>query len=280
MHRRQYLQTMATAGVANAITLAAASGQSGQGERIKRAVKFHMVKEDLSILDKFKLLSDLGFDGTEIHVTAKVDRREVNEAIEKTGVVVHGFLNSDKPDLVHAIDSAKYYGATSVLVVAGRVNAANPYDQVYQQQQDRLRAAVPHAEKQNINLLIENVWNGFLLSPLEMKRFIDELESPAIGAYFDVGNVVRTGWPDQWIRILGDRIKKLDIKEYSRKKQMQEGLRKGFDVEIGDGDCDWPAVRRALRDIGYESGWATAEVPGGDRERLADIAKRMEKVLS
>ncbi len=271
---------MATAGVANAITLAAASGQSGQGERIKRAVKFHMVKEDLSILDKFKLLSDLGFDGTEIHVTAKVDRREVNEAIEKTGVVVHGFLNSDKPDLVHAIDSAKYYGATSVLVVAGRVNAANPYDQVYQQQQDRLRAAVPHAEKQNINLLIENVWNGFLLSPLEMKRFIDELESPAIGAYFDVGNVVRTGWPDQWIRILGDRIKKLDIKEYSRKKQMQEGLRKGFDVEIGDGDCDWPAVRRALRDIGYESGWATAEVPGGDRERLADIAKRMEKVLS
>ena len=165
-------------------------------------------------------------------------------------------------------------------MVAGRVNAANPYDQVYQQQQDRLRAAVPHAEKQNINLLIENVWNGFLLSPLEMKRFIDELESPAIGAYFDVGNVVRTGWPDQWIRILGDRIKKLDIKEYSRKKQMQEGLRKGFDVEIGDGDCDWPAVRRALRDIGYESGWATAEVPGGDRERLADIAKRMEKVLS
>jgi hexulose-6-phosphate isomerase len=238
-----------------------------------------MITEDLSVIDKFKLLADLGFDGTEIHVRTKIDRDEVRRAIETTGVVVHGFLNSDKPDLNHAIDSAVFYGGTSVLVVAGRVDKEHSYDKVYQQQQERIAKAAPYAEQQGIKLLIENVWNNFLLSPLEMARFVDEIDSPAVGVYFDVGNVVRFGWPEQWIRILGHRIGKLDIKEYSRQKQLDEGLRKGFGVEIGEGDCDWPAVRRALRDIGYTSGWATAEVPGGDRDRLAEIAQRMDQAL-
>ncbi|RMG35488.1 MAG: sugar phosphate isomerase/epimerase [Planctomycetota bacterium] len=238
-----------------------------------------MIKENLSVLDKFKLLADLGFDGTEIHVTTKVDRSQVRRAIDATGVVVHGFLNSSKPDLKYAIDTARFYGATSVLVVAGKVDKDHPYDRVYRQQQQRIRAALPYAAKQGVKLLIENVWNNFLLSPLEMARFIDELDSPFAGAYFDVGNVLRLGWPEQWIRILGRRIGKLDIKDYSRRKQNQEGPRRGFDVEIGDGDCDWPAVRRALAEIGYTSGWATAEVRGGDRRRLAEIAERMNRVL-
>jgi len=247
--------------------------------RIKKGVKYHMIQEKVSVLDKFKILQDLGFDGTEIHVTQKVDRHEVRRAIDATGVVVHGFLNSFKPDLKYAIDMAKFYGGSSVLVVAGRVNQDHPYDQVYREQHDRIAAALPYAEQQGIRLLVENVWNNFLLSPLEMARFLDEFDSPAIGAYFDVGNVVRFGWPEQWIRILGQRIVKLDIKGYSRKKQLNEGLRKGFDVEIGEGDCGWPAVRQALAEIGYTSGWATAEVRGGDRRRLAEISERMDQVL-
>ncbi|MGC6444311.1 MAG: sugar phosphate isomerase/epimerase family protein [Rubripirellula sp.] len=277
MSRRSCLQIAAATSLT--ASLANAEEKSNELPRIKKAVKFHMIKEEMSVLDKFKLLKDVGLDGTEIHVTSKVDRNEVRRAIDRTGVVVHGFLNSDKPDLIHAIDSAKYYGGSSVLVVAGRVDASHPYDEVYRQQQSRILKALPYAEKHNIKLLIENVWNGFLLSPLEMARFIDELDSPAVGAYFDVGNVVRFGWPDHWIRILGKRIAKLDIKEYSRAKQMNEGLRKGFEVEIGKGDCDWPAVRKALNEIGYTSGWATAEVPGGDRNRIAEIAKRMNEVL-
>ena len=262
------------------MSLASRAPDAGTQPRIKKAVKFHMIQEDLPVLDKFKLLADLGFDGTEIHVTTKIDRQDVRRAIDATGVAVHGFLNSDKPDLKYAIDTAKFYGGTSVLVVAGHVNEDHPYDAVYRQQHERIRAALPHAESQGIKLLVENVWNNFLLSPLEMARFLDELDSPAVGAYFDVGNVVRYGWPEQWIRILGPRIGKLDIKEYSRQKQMNEGPRKGFNVEIGEGDCDWPAVRQALADIGYTSGWATAEVPGGDRRRLADIAARMDRVLA
>ena len=252
--------------------------QAAPGQ-IRKAVKYHMIKENLSVLGKFQLLADIGFEGTEIHVTTKINRNEVRKAIDATGVVVHGFLNSTNPDLKSAVDNAKFYGATSVLVVAGEVNKDHPYDAVYREQQQRIREAAPYAEQQGIKLLVENVWNNFLLSPLEMTRFVDEIKSPAVGVYFDVGNVVRLGWPEQWIRILGPRIVKLDIKEYSRQKQKEGGPWKGFQVEIGDGDCDWPAVRAALADIGYTSGWATAEVPGGNRQRLADISQRMDQVL-
>ena len=280
--RRGLLKGAGLAAVAGACTpfvQRAARGEEQPKPRIKKAVKYQMIQGDLSVLDKFKLLADLGFDGTEIHVTTKVDRDEVRRAASATGVAVHGFLNSSKPDLKHAIDSAKFYGATSVLVVAGRVDENNSYDQVYRQQQQQIKAALPYAQEHRIKLLVENVWNNFLLSPLEMARFIDELDSPAAGVYLDVGNVVRFGWPEQWIRILGPRIVKLDVKEYSRAKQRDEGLWKGFEVEIGEGDCNWPAVRAALADIGYTSGWATAEVRGGDRTRLADIARRMDEVL-
>ena len=127
-------------------------------------------------------------------------------------------------------------------------------------------------------LLVENVWNNFLLSPLEMARYIDELESDTLGVYFDIGNVVRFGWPEHWIRTLGTRIKKLDIKEYSREKQNDEGLWKGFDVKIGEGSVDWAAVRTELKALNYK-GWGTAEVSGGEEDRLADISARMDRVL-
>jgi len=137
---------------------------------------------------------------------------------------------------------------------------------------------IPYAEETGIKIAIENVWNNFLISPLEAARYIDELDSEMVGWYFDVGNIVRYGWPEQWIRILDKRIMKLDVKEYSRKKQSEEGIWKGFDVELMEGDCNWPAVMEALDDIGY-NGWASAEVPGGDRKRLEDISKRMQKIF-
>lgn len=276
--RRTLLKQLAAGAAAVALPAALQAVPPEQG-RYRKAVKFRMVQGDMSVREKFELLAELGFEGTEIHVTEKLDRDEAKQASEATGVRIHGFLNSSKPDLTGAIDAAKFYGGDSVLVVAGRVDKGHPYDHVYKEQQDRLRAALPYAEQQGIRLLVENVWNNFLLSPLEMARFIDELESPAIGVYFDVGNIVRYGWPEHWIRVLRHRIGKLDVKEFSRKKMEMEGPKKGLDVEIGDGDCDWPAVRAALAEVGYTSGWATAEVPGGGRDRLAEIKRRMDAVL-
>lgn len=278
--RRDFMK--ATGAVAAGSALLAASAPARAGEftgKIKKAVKFSMVQSDgMSTLDKFKLVKDLGFDGIEPSVGEEVEPDVMREASEKTGLPIHGVVNGSVNDIPGAIDRAILYGANSVLLVAGRVNENKSYADNYAETQATIREAIPYAQEKNILLLVENVWNNFLLSPLEMARYLDELDSPMIGAYFDVGNVVRFAWPEHWIPVLGKRIKKLDIKEYSRDKQNNEGLWKGFNVKLGEGSVDWAAVRRELHAIDY-SGWATAEVRGGDRERLADIAARMDTVL-
>jgi L-ribulose-5-phosphate 3-epimerase len=101
---------------------------------------------------------------------------------------------------------------------------------------------------------VENVWNKFLLSPLEMRRFIDEIDLPSVGVFFDVGNILLYGFPDQWIRILGKRIKRVHVKDF----RTQVGTLHGF-TGLLQGDVDWPAVIAALTDIGYDS-YLTAEV--------------------
>ena len=109
---------------------------------------------------------------------------------------------------------------------------------------------------------------------------MDEFNSPAVGWHFDVGNVINYGWPEQWIRILGKRIQKLHIKEFSRKKRDKEGLWKGFGVALREGDNNWPAIMKALDDIGY-NGWAIAEQGGGDTpEGLKDLSERMSKIFA
>ena len=111
-----------------------------------------------------------------------------------------------------------------------------------------------------------------------MARYIDELDSPFVKAYFDVGNVMRWGWPQHWIEVLGKRIGKIHIKEYNLKVAMKTGMIKGFDFPLGKGDIDWKRVCEQLKSIDYR-GWATAEVRGGDRQRLADISSQMDGVL-
>lgn len=248
-------------------------------QRYLLAVKYPMIQGNAPVLDKLKMLSDIGFDGVEARSRDAMDWIALRKASEQTGIRVHGVVNSSNPDIVSAIKLSQDLGGSSVLVVAGRVNRENRYDKVYAETSAIIRQAVPLAEKTGIRILVENVWNNFLLSPLEMARYVDQFESPAVGVYFDVGNVVRFGWPAHWIQILKHRIGKLDIKEYSREKQLNEGLWKGFDVEIGDGDSDWPEVRKALDEIGFR-GWATAEVKGGDQARLAEIYARMQRVLN
>jgi len=263
---------------------------------LKRAVKIGMVREGKTLTEKFKLLKDLGYDGVELDSPSRVTRDDVQKAKDATGLPVHGVVDSvhwrqtlSDPDpkvraaglkgLTTALNDAKAYGATSVLLVPAVVNKQVSYKDAYVRSQAEIKKALPLAAKLEIKILFENVWNNFLLSPVEMARYIDEFESPWVGAYFDVGNIVRYGWPEHWIQALGKRVVKLDIKEYSRKLQNTKGPGAGFRVEVGDGDCDWPAVMKALKTIGY-SGWATAEVRGGNRERLKEIADRMDRAFS
>ena len=169
------------------------------------------------------------------------------------------------------------------LVVPAVVNARQPYDRAWTLSQAEIAKCVPLAKELGVAIAIENVWNSFLLSPLEAARYVDEFKSDAVRFHFDIGNVVNYGWPEQWIRVLGNRIAKLHIKDYSRKKRDDAGLWKGFDVELGEGDANYAAVMAALDDVGYSTAtsgnWATAEVNGGDRKRLKQVADQMDRLF-
>lgn len=176
------------------------------------------------------------------------------------------------------IDVAMWLGCDTVLVVPGMVDENVPYDLAYNRALDAMKRLAPYAERHNVIIGIENVWNNFLLSPLEMRNFIDAVGSPFVQAYFDVGNVVRDGYPEQWIKILGKSIAKVHFKDYKR----SVGTLDGF-VDLLKGDVDYPAVLAALADTGYD-GWVTAEVFPKDTEDFGawfnSVSKKMDSILS
>lgn len=296
------------AGGALAASAALASArQDGAATRkprtLRKAVGFYMAQDPATktIAEKFQLLRDLGFDGVEIDSPNDFQRDEVLAASQKTGLVVNGLVHSkhwgspfnsnDEAQraesvaaLEHALREAKHYGAQSVLVVPAVVDGAHSYDSAWKRSVTEIKKCVPLAKELSVEIAIENVWNNFLLSPVEAAQYVDAFQDPIVRFHFDIGNVVAYGWPDQWVRILGPRIAKLHVKDYSRKKRDEVGRWAGFEVELGEGDADYPAVMRALDESGYSIDprrrWATAEVGGGDRVHLAKIAAQMDRLLN
>jgi len=283
--RRCFLQIsgccLASTAVSTLLNRPSPANEKEAGERFRKAVGYTMIQEDLSVEDKLKLAKDAGFEGIEIPTQLlkrkTPEQKILARACEKVGIPVHGVVNSSHADLAGAIDEAAVYGATSVLHVV-QPDPEGSFMENYRRTQATIRRAIPHAEKKRIHILTENVWSTFLIEPLTMARYIDELDSPYVQAYFDVGNVVRWGWPQHWIEVLGKRIVKIHIKEYNLDVGMNEGMRKGFDFPLGQGSIDWARVRKELTKSGYR-GWATAEVRGGDRRRLAEISQQMDQVL-
>ncbi|MFO0910224.1 MAG: sugar phosphate isomerase/epimerase family protein [Isosphaeraceae bacterium] len=240
-----------------------------------------------AILPHFERLKAAGFEGVELLSPNELDTAEVNQAREKTGIVVHGVSGSrhwaeplSSPDekvverglaaIRREFEDCKAYGGTTVLVVPAVVTPSVSYREAWDRSTAAIKLLIPDAEKHGVKMAIEEVWNKFLLSPVEMARYVDSFQSDAVGAYFDVGNVVEYGYPQEWIRELGKRILKIHIKEYKKAKR--------FDYKLGEGEIDWPAVRKALHDVGYQ-GWVTAEVGYGDVEALRDVAQRMDQLL-
>ncbi len=263
---------------------------------MKKSLKFGMVKTDGTILEKFKLLKEVGFDGVELDSPSDLDVKEILKAQDATGLEIPGVVDSvhwRKPlsdadpavraqgleGLQTALRDCKTYGGTTVLLVPAVVSKEVSYDEAYTRSQAEIRQALPLAEKLGIKIAIENVWNKFLLSPLEAARYVDEFKSPLVGWYLDIGNIVTYCWPEHWAQILNQRVMKLDIKEFSRKKSNEVGLRAGFRVKLLEGDCDWPAVMKAIDEIGYR-GWGSAEIPGGGPERLREIVERMDRIYA
>lgn len=266
---------------------------------IRKAIMYQTVPGNLSVMDKFRMIRDAGFEGVE--AMGSMDRNEVLKARDATGLEIPSVcdalhwarpLSDPNPSaratgldgLKTALRDCKTYGGSSVLLVPAVVNKDVSYDEAYERSQEEIRKAIPLAENLGVKIAIENVWNYFLMSPLEAARYVDEFKSAAVGWHFDVGNIIAWGWPEQWIRILGKRIQKLHIKEYSRTKRDNEGLWKGFQVDYLHGDNNWPAVMKALDEAGYK-GWAIGE-PAYRPPNLDDLAymthvrEQMDKILA
>lgn len=248
--------------------------------KIRKSLKWNMVKlkNEQSLVETFKKLRDCGYDGLEPSLADVGDQGdEWLAASKESGLIIDGTVAARTEDLIGGIDLTKKLGGDSMLVVA-RYDLKQPIQPQWDRARDQLKEVAPHAEKQGVMLLVENVWATYLISPFDMARFIDEVGHPSVQVHFDIGNMVRWGVPEHWAQVLGTRSKKLDIKEYDLKKAMNEGMGKGFNVPLGEGTIDWKAVMDELEKIGF-TGWAAAEVAAGDWDYLADVARRMDQVL-
>ncbi|MBR3862601.1 MAG: TIM barrel protein [Clostridia bacterium] len=239
------------------------------------------IKESLALAKK------AGFEGVELALNAtgelsmessEAEIKEVKKTAEDMGLSLYSLscglcwdyrLSDDDPmmrqkakDMIKKqLETAKILGADTVLVVPGVVNVefSNPekkvaYSVVYDRALEGLNELKAYAEGLEVSIGLENVWNKFLLSPMEMRDFIDKIDSPYVGAYLDVGNTLYCGYPEDWVRILGDRIKKIHFKDY----RLAAGGLHGF-VDLLAGDVDYPEVVKALGEIGYD-GWVSAEM--------------------
>ena len=240
-----------------------------------------------TIKESLTLAKDAGFEGVELALNAEGElsmqssEREIGEIkrlADDMGLSLYSLssglcwdyrLSDDDPtmrqkakDMIKKqLETAKILGADTILVVPGVVNVefSHPekkvaYDVVYERALEGIGELKATAEALEVNIGLENVWNKFLLSPMEMRDFIDKIDSPFVGSYLDIGNTLYCGYPEDWVRILGDRIKKIHFKDY----RMAAGGLHGF-VDLLAGDVDYPEVVRALGEIGYD-GWVSAEM--------------------
>lgn len=262
---------------------------------MRKAIMYGTIGVGTSVLEKLKAVKEAGFEGVEPN--GGMDQDEVLRALEATGlqaasVCCHTHwakpLSDEVPanramgleGLRQSLKDAKRYGAGSVLLVPAVVNERVSYAEAWDRSVAEIRKAIPLAEELGVTISIENVWNNFLLSPLEAVRYVDEFNSPRVGWHFDIGNVINTGWPEQWIRILGKRIQRIHLKEFSRQKADKEGKWAGFSVEFLKGSNDWPAIMKALKEIGY-SGWGIAEQGGGGSpEGLKNLSGSITKIFA
>jgi L-ribulose-5-phosphate 3-epimerase len=260
---------------------------------LKKGIMWGNIGVGQTIMEKFQAAKVAGFDGVE--VMSHLDRVEVLKARDATGLIIpsvcgamHWKFPLSDPDpaireqglaaLKLSLEDADAYGADTVLLVPGRVSETVSYDDCWNRTVEELKKVIPVAINLKVKIALENVWNNFLISPMEAASFIDQFKTPYVGFYFDCGNVLVYGWPEQWIKILGRRLAKVHIKEFSRKIAEKQGRSAGFDVKLQEGDVNWSAVMKALDDIGY-SGWTTVEQSGGDTpEGLKDLCARLTSI--
>jgi len=290
MHNRREFLTLAAA----ALVSTQARGGAQQQSSIQKSVLITMLPKDRGYLERFTLARSVGFAGIEMQtISGAGEAAEIREAAAKSGLRIHSVMNMDHwklplssadPQIVNrsvagmetSLRNAALWGADAVLLVPAVVDASTSYRDAWTRSQRVIRERLlPMARDLKIVIAVEEVWNKFLLSPLEFARYVDEFESPWVRAYFDVGNVVIHAFPQDWIRTLGSRIVKIHLKDFNFDRQNRRFAFKN----IGEGDIDWPEVRKALAEIKY-SGFVTTEIEGGDEAYLRDVVARLDRFLA
>ncbi|MDR0712704.1 MAG: sugar phosphate isomerase/epimerase [Bacteroidales bacterium] len=297
MQRRDFIRnTLVTSGA----FVVAGQSFAGNGTSVaqgaapfKKSIMWGTVGLEGSVLDKCKAIKAAGYAG--IEPNSHMDRQEVIDAMKSTGLVASSVCCSTHwqkqlsdasaatqgiEGVKTALEDAKAYGVNAVLIVPGTVSESTSYDECWNRSTESIKKLLPLAEKLKVKICVENVWNNFLLSPLEACRYVDQFNSRWVGFYFDCGNILVYGWPEQWIRILGKRISRIHVKEFSRQKADKEGRWKGFDVKLTEGDVNWAKIMAEARKS-YQGEWFTTE-QGGNKtpEELNDLSQRLDKILA
>jgi len=293
--RREFLKvSVATACAAAIPSNAAATPVPVPKGKMVKGLVWGMLPEKLSIAERFKLAADAGFETVEAYTTEdQKTAEEIKRAAEDNKIKITSVMNqahwefplssSDPATVKRSMDgmrtslrNAKFWGADAVLLVPAVVNAQTSYQDAWTRSQKNIRELIPLAAELKVIIAVEEVWNKFLLSPLEFAKYVDEFKNPWVKAYFDVGNVVIFGYPQDWIRTLGKRIVKVHLKDFKMGKGWSP-VTAQF-VNLGEGDVDWPEIRKALGEIGY-AGTVTAELDDGDLAYLSDVSKRIDRLV-
>jgi hexulose-6-phosphate isomerase len=292
MDRRDFFKHSAAAlaaGMTGVITAGTAAAQEKPG--MKKAIQLGMLNtpKGMSDAEKFKLAKACGYEGIEGGVIADLEAaKKFGDLAREAGTPIHSIvyggwdapLSDPDPAVVEkglknfeaSLHSAKAQGAGNVLLVPVVVNAKATTEQAWERSQKLLPKVIPLAAELQITIGIEPVWNNFLLEkPAEFARYVDEFKSPWVKAYFDTGNVVKYGKPEDWIRALGKRTVRIHLKDFKREGQKWTNLR--------DGDVNWPEVHKALTEVGY-AGFLTPELDGGDEKYLRDLSERIDLIIA
>lgn len=299
--RRSFVQTTAAASLATGALAATRPVQPSTQDdgafplkgRLYKTLKIGMVREGKTLTEKFQAAKDAGFQGIELNAPG-INVDETKQAIDATGLPVDGSVNSThwqvrhtdpSPDvrkralesLLNGIRLTHAVGGHTCLLVVGK-GEDGPEEEIWPRAIENIAQAIPLAAELGVVIAIENVWNQFLYdhggdssqTAEKYVKFVDELNSPWVGMQFDIGNHWKYGSMGDWIRQLGRRVVKLDVKGFSRAE--------GRFTNIGDGDIDFRDVRKALTEINFY-GWCAAEVGGGNMDRLRQISANMDRVF-
>ena len=270
-----------------------------EGKRILLACKLGMLPKEadgkpLSLAGRLRLAAEAGFDGVDLDQAGECTPEQARDAVRQSGVFVHNAINHahwqqrltsaneeerarSRANIEHCLRVSHAAGGCGVLIVVGQASDG-PAEVIEERCRQEIKRMVPLAASLGQPILVENVWNKMFYdhdappeqAPERFVNFIDSFNSPWVGMYYDIGNHWKYGQPGDWIRTLGRRCVKLDVKGYSRAQ--------GKFTEITEGDLPWDQVRKALGEIGF-AGWATAEVDGGNVQRLTQVREQMQKAF-